>query len=193
VQYEGAKFFEKALTIIKWKEESLEGYNFKTLHTHNVSTPIPMMPTMIIEKPTNKLESMMGQLIKEMNQWNANLVQAQEPCPFKLRYSSSITCYICNKEGHYANDYVERGSTSWEDLSPKRRMSFEHEKVKTVNLIEQEFYKTKGAWNENVFPIETNLMVAKKGKVEKSLRKIPNTRKWRKWHKKKGNERIKDD
>jgi len=193
VQYEGAKILEEALTIIKWKEEDLESYNFIASHNHNIPTPIPMMPMMIIKEPMNKLESMMGQLIKEMNQLSVNLVQAQEPHPFKPRYSSSITCYICNKQGHYARDYVERGSTSQEDLSPKRKMSFEHEKVKMVNLIEQEFHKTKGAWNENVFSIETNLMVAKKGRVKKSLRKIHNTRKWRKWHKKKGNEIIKDD
>lgn len=69
-----------------------------------------MMPMTRTEKPTNKLEWMIGQLIKETNQLNVNLVQAWKLRPFKLRDSSSIICYICNKQGNYVKDCVKRGS-----------------------------------------------------------------------------------
>jgi hypothetical protein len=49
-------------------------------------------------------------------------------------------------------------------------MSFEHEKMKTLNLIELKFQKTKGAWNENVFVAEANLMAIKKGRSEKTTK-----------------------
>jgi hypothetical protein len=65
------------LTITKQNEEILEGYNFKASHNHNVPTPIPMMPTIRTGKPTNKLELMIEQFIKEMNQLNVNLVKLE--------------------------------------------------------------------------------------------------------------------
>jgi hypothetical protein len=49
-------------------------------------------------------------------------------------------------------------------------MSFEHEKMKTLNLIELEFQKTKGARNENIFVAEANIMVVKKGRSEETTK-----------------------
>jgi hypothetical protein len=49
-------------------------------------------------------------------------------------------------------------------------MSFEHEKMKTLNLIELEFQKTKGARNENIFVVEANIMVVKKGRSEETTK-----------------------
>jgi hypothetical protein len=45
-----------------------------------------------------------------------------------------------------------------------------HEKTKIVNLIEPKFRKTKGTWNEDVFFVEANLMVAKRGRNEETTK-----------------------
>lgn len=81
-----------------------------------MSTPISMsmpisMPMPRVQKPPINLEMMMGQLIREMNHLSVNLIQVKEAHPFKLQDSSSIICYICNKQRHYTKDSSKKGST----------------------------------------------------------------------------------
>jgi hypothetical protein len=44
---------------------------------------------------------------------------------------SFITCHIYNKQEHYVRDCMERCSTYWKNLSPKKEVSSEHEKTET--------------------------------------------------------------
>jgi hypothetical protein len=114
-----------------------------------MSTPISMsmpisMPMPRVQKPPINLEMMMGQLIREMNQLNINLIQVKEPHPFKLQDLSSIIGYICNKLRHYTKNSSKKGSTFEKKPSPKRRVSFEHEK--TMNIIEPKSWKIKNIY-----------------------------------------------
>jgi hypothetical protein len=91
-----------------------------------MSTPISMsmpisMPMPRVQKPPINLKMMMGQLIREMNQLNINLIQIKEPHPFKLKDSSSIICYICNKQRHYTKDFLKKGSNFRKKPFPKMK------------------------------------------------------------------------
>jgi hypothetical protein len=65
-------------------------------------------------------------------------------------------------------------------------MSFEHEKMKTLILIELEFQKTKGAQNENVFVAEANLMAVKKGRSEETTKENSQHKKMKEMAREKG-------
>jgi len=65
-------------------------------------------------------------------------------------------------------------------------MSFEHEKMKTLNLIELGFQKTKGARNENVFVAEANLMAVKKGRGEETTKENSQHKKMKEMAREKG-------
>jgi len=65
-------------------------------------------------------------------------------------------------------------------------MSFEHEKMKTMNFIEQKFQKTKGARNEDVFVAEANLMVVKRGRSEETTKENSQHKKLKEMAREKG-------
>lgn len=67
-------------------------------------------------------------------------------------------------------------------------MSFEHEKRNTMNIIEPKFWKIKKIWN--VFRVEIDFMVTKKGRNEKTMEKKFQHKKMKEMAHEKGNEKI---
>ncbi len=68
-------------------------------------------------------------------------------------------------------------------------MSFEHEKPKTMNIIEPKFWKIKKIWN--VFRVEIDFMVTKKGRNEETMEENFQDKKMKEMVHEKGNEKIK--
>lgn len=124
-----------------------------------------------------------------MNQLSINLVQAKESRLFKSRDSSSITCYVCKKQSHYAWECTEKGSSSQKNPSPRRRVSF-NENENWGTSSNHNFLKSKKHKTKMCAPLSPTSWWLKEEGTKKLEKKIPIKRRWRRWFRKKENGRI---
>ncbi len=95
----------------------------------------------------------------------------------------SLVTFVTNKR-----EIIWREVQFFETTLPQNeRCHLKNEKMKMVNFIELEFRKTKGARNENVFLIEGNFMVAKRGRTEETIEENSQCKKMKKLAREKGN------